>query len=130
MSVGGDPRTGRGGNVLTAGQLTRGRPLAVVLQAEPATGDGAVRRYDFADRIQLANALLDDGVPAVLVLPVLPARHASEVAQAVAAFANAPGLPGEGVRAALLRPVRAAVARQAGPAVLDEIILFLNARFA
>jgi len=130
MSVGGDPRTGRGGNVLTAGQLTRGRPLAVVLQAEPATGDGAVRRHDFADRIQLANALLDDGVPAVLVLPVLPARHASEVAQAVAAFANAPGLPGEGVRAALLRPVRAAVARQAGPAVLDEIILFLNARFA
>jgi hypothetical protein len=132
MNVSGEPRARRGGTLLAAGQLTRGRPLVVVLQAEPADGEGtgAVRRHDLADRIRLANALLDDGVPAVLVLPALPDRYASEVARTVAAFADAPGLSGEDIQAALLRPLRAALAGHTGPAALDDIILFLNARFA
>ena len=132
MNVSGKSRAGRDAKLLAARDLTRGRPLVVVLQAEPADGEGAgaARRYDLADKLRLATDLLDDGVPAVLVLPALPARIAREVALIVTSYADTPGRSAEDVQVDLLRPLRAAITRQVEPAVLDDVILFLNARYA
>jgi hypothetical protein len=132
MNVSGKSRAGHDAKLLAARDLTRGRPLVVVLQAEPADGEGAgaARRYDLADKLRLATDLLDDGVPAVLVLPALPARIAREVALIVTSYADTPGRSAEDVQVDLLRPLRAAITRQVEPAVLDDVILFLNARYA
>jgi hypothetical protein len=132
MNVSGESRAGRGATLLAVGDLARGRPLVVVLQAEPADGQGTgtVRRYDLADKLRLATSLLDDGVPAVLILPALPVRLAREVALIVTAFAETPGRSAEDIQVALLRPLREAIMRQVEPSVLDDIILFLNARYA
>jgi hypothetical protein len=112
--------------------LTRGRPVVVVLQAEPLGEEdsGTGRHYDLEDKLRLAMALTDDGVPAVLILPELPASLAREVARTVTAFAAAPGLSGNDVQATLLRPLRTVLMRHVEPTVLDDIILFLNARYA
>ena len=132
MNISGESRPGSAQILLEVKDLIKGAPAVVVLQAEPTDEEaaGAVRHYDLADKLQLATALLEAGVPAVLVVPGLPVSLAREVAFVVTAFALAPGWSGHEVRTALLRPLRAAVARQAGPAALDDIIMLLNARYA
>ena len=131
MNVSGESRLGRGATLLAVKDLTRQHPMVVVLQAQPADeeGAGAVQHYDLEDKVRLAMALLDDGIPAVLILPVLPARLAREVARLVTAFADAADRSGQDVRATLLRPLRAAITHHVEPAVLDDIILLLNARY-
>jgi hypothetical protein len=132
MNVSGDSGPGRAAYLLAAGDLIRDHPLVVVLQTEPAgeEGVGTVRPYDLADKLRLATALLEDSVPAVIVLPTLPAYLAREVARIVTAFADAPGLSGKDVGVTLLRPLRTAIAPHVEPGVLDNIILFLNAGYA
>lgn len=132
MDVSGGSRSGtiRDGTLLPVAGLTRGRPTVIVLQAEPADDEvaGTGRHHDLADKLRLATALMDDAVPGVLILPELPASLASEVARVVNAFADAPSPAGEYIQAGLLRPLRELIARRAKPAVLDDVILFLNAR--
>jgi hypothetical protein len=130
MTVSGD--SGRGARLLAGGDLSRGHPLVVVLQAELVGEEGAatVRPYDLANTLRLATALLEDGVPAVIVLPALPASLAREVARIVTAAADAPGWPAQDVRVTLLRPLRTAIAPQVEPGVLEHIIVFLNAGYA
>jgi hypothetical protein len=48
----------------------------------------------------------------------------------VTSYADTPGRSAEDVQVDLLRPLRAAITRQVEPAVLDDVILFLNARYA
>lgn len=132
MNLSGELRPGRGMALRTAEDLARRQPMVVVLQAEAAGREaaGAVGHDDLEDKMQLAMALLEDGVPAVLILPVLPAGLIREVRRLVTAFAEADGRSGPQIRATLVRPVRAAIARGAGPAVLDDVIVFLNGRYA
>jgi hypothetical protein len=132
MDVRGEVRPARGETLLTATELVRGHPLVVVLEAEPVGDEdvGTVRNDDLADKLRLATALIEDGVPAVLILPPLPVSCAHEAARTVAAFAEAPGVTGEIIRGALLRPLRQAIAGHVEHAVLDDIILFLNKRLS
>lgn len=133
MNISGESRPGSAEILLGVEDLIRGGvPAVVVLQAEPTDEEaaGTVRHYDLADKLQLATRLLEAGVPAVLVLPVLPAGLAREVALQVMAYAQAPDWSGHEVRTAFLGPLRAAVARQAGAAALDDIIMLLNAVYA
>jgi len=130
MDVRGEARPARGETLLTVTELARSRPLVVVLEAEPVGDEdvGTARNDDLEDKLKLATALIEDGVPAVLILPPLPVSCAHEAARTVAAFADAPGGSGETIRGALLRPLRQAIAGHIEHAVLDDIILFLNAR--
>jgi hypothetical protein len=130
MDVRGAAQPACGGTLLTVTELARGHPLVVVLEAEPVGGDdvGIARTDDLADKLRIAGALIEDGVAAVLVLPPLPASCVHEVTRTVATFADGPGLSGGSIRGALVRPVRQAIAWHTGPAVLDDIIVFLNAR--
>jgi hypothetical protein len=128
--VRGTAQPARGGTLLTITDLARGRPLVVVLEAEPVGSEdvGLARNDDLGDKLRLAAALTEGGVPAVLVLPPLPASCAHEVARTVAEFADAPGRSGQSIRVALLRPVREAIAGYVEQTVLDDVILFLNGR--
>ncbi len=132
MDVRGEPRPTRNGVLLTVTELAQSRPVVVVLQAEPVGDEdgGTARNDDLEDKLGLGAALIDDGVPAVLVLPPLPVPCAREVARTVTEFAAAPGLSGEAVQVDLLRPVRGVIAGHVEQVVLDDIILFLNARYS
>jgi hypothetical protein len=132
MNLSGELRPGRGVALRTAEDLARRQPMVVVLQAEAADQEaaGAVGHDDLEDKIQLAMALLEDGIPAVIILPVLPAGLTREVRRLVEAFAEADSRSGPQIRATLVRPLRAAIARGTGPAVLDDVIVFLNGRYA
>jgi hypothetical protein len=97
----------------------------VILQAEPAA-DAMVSAdppEDQPERLELAAALAEDGVPAVLVLPVLPAAATSELAQVITAHVRR--RPG-GDAQVLLTRLRAVIARHVPLPVLDDIALFLN----
>jgi hypothetical protein len=130
MDVRGEAGPARDRTLLTVTELARGCPLVVVLEAEPVGDEdaGTARNDDLEDKLRLATALIEDGIPAVLVLPALPVSGAHAVARTVAAFADAPGLSGDAIRVALLGPLRQAVAEHIEPAVLDDIIVFLNER--
>ena len=130
MDVRGTAQPARSGTLLTVTELARGHPLVLVLQTEPVSGEdaSAARNDDLADKLRLAAALIEDGVAAVVALPPLTPSCVHEVTRTVAKFADAPGLSGGSVRAALLRPLRQAVAGYAEPAVLDDVIMFLNGR--
>jgi hypothetical protein len=130
MDVSGEPgaRTPPRGSLISVADLTEGHPLGVVLQAEPADEESsdAVRRDGLTGKLQLAMALLDDGIPAVLILPELPVSAAREVARTVTAFADAADLSAANIRAALLRPLREVIARHVEPRVLDDVIVLVN----
>jgi hypothetical protein len=130
MDVSGESaaRAAPGARLLGVADLTRGRPLGVVLQAEPAGEESsdAVRRDGLTGKLRLATALVDDGVPVVLILPELPVSAAREVSRVVTAFADAPDPTAQDIRVALLRPLREVIERHVEPRALDDVILFLN----
>jgi hypothetical protein len=107
-------------------ELKHGQPAIVVLQAEPAPDDtiGPEPPDDQAEKLRLGVELARDGVPAVLLLPVLPASIVAGLAQIIATHAN--GAPG-GDAQRLLSRLRAAIAPHVPPPVLDDVVLFLNA---
>ncbi len=62
-------------------------------------------------------------IPAMLLLPVLPATIADELARIITEHA---ALPLSGRAQLLLTRLRAAAAPHVPPQVLDDIVLFLN----
>jgi hypothetical protein len=111
-------------SLLGAAELRQGQPALVVLQAEPAPsaiGDGPPD--DQPEKLALARELALDGVPAVLLLPALPAGTAHEAARVICAHAG----NRRGADAQVLLPrLRAVIAPHVPPPVLDDIALFLN----
>jgi hypothetical protein len=108
-------------------ELRRGQPAIVILQAEPAPGDtaGPEPPDDQAEKLRLGAELAGDGVPAVLLLPVLPAGIAADLAQVITTHLD--GRPG-GDAQVLLTRLRAAITPHVAPQVLDDVVLFLNAQ--
>jgi hypothetical protein len=109
-------------------ELKQSLPAMVVLQAEPAAGAiiGAGPPDDQAEKLRLGAALAVDGVPAVLLLPVLPAGITDELARIITTHIGRQQGADAGAQQLLTR-VRAAVAPHVPPQVLDDIVLFLNA---
>ena len=130
MDISGDAATTSAeadvGRLLGVSELKRGAPSVVILQAEPAAS--TVGRDeppdDQAEKLRLGAELARDGVPAVLLLPGLPTRLATEIALIITGYANS-GQRGGAQR--LLTRLRAAIAPQVRPPVLDDVVLFLNA---
>ena len=114
--------------LFTLTELKQLQPATVILQAEPVPGDaiGAGTPDDQAEKLLLGAALAGDGIPVVLLLPVLPAGTTDELARIVTAHAE---FGRSGDPQVLLTRVRAAVAPHVAPQVLDDIVLFLNARY-
>jgi hypothetical protein len=65
-------------------------------------------------------------VPAVLLLPVLPASIAQDISSVITRHANS-RRPADFQR--LLTRVRAVIAPRVAPQVLDDIALFLNEQY-
>jgi hypothetical protein len=108
-------------------ELTLPAPGIVVLQAEPTASDtiGATPPDDQAEKLKLAAELAQDGIPAVILLPVVPGSIAVELAQVIIAHAK----DQRGVDPlTLLRQLRAAITPHVPPQVLDDVILILNER--
>lgn len=107
-------------------ELAAGQPAIVVLQAEPAPGAtvGTEAPDDQAEKLELGAALSADGVPAVLLLPVLPDTIATQVAEIVTGH-----LKGRLDRSPqfLLTRLRGVIAPHVAPPVLDDVVLFLHA---
>jgi hypothetical protein len=114
--------------LLGARDLKVRQPGIVILQAEPVAlaiaGFPLTPPDDQPEKLALAAELAQDGVPAVLVLPVLPDSIADEIARAVAAHAGR--YEGGHQADALLTRLRAIITPQVPPPVLDDIVLFLN----
>jgi hypothetical protein len=110
--------------LLDAEHLVRERPALVVLQAEPT--DELVDlslQDDLPERLALAADLIEAGVPAVLVLPALPIDLARTAMETTAAYAASPQIED----ARLLRAqLRRALNPHVEPAVLDDLVLFVN----
>ena len=111
--------------LLTARDLHQGLPSIVILQAEPADGDviGTDPPDDQAEKLRLAAALASDGVPAVLLLPILPANTQDALSDLITAPARQAHPSNAQV---LLRQLRKAIAPHVPPQVLDDVVLFLN----
>jgi hypothetical protein len=78
---------------------------------------------DQAEKLRLGSALALDGVPAVLLLPVLPSAIMSDVAEIVTSHAKVhQGGDAEG----LLARLRAAITPHVAAQALDDVVLFLN----
>jgi hypothetical protein len=111
-------------SLLGAQELQQGQPGLVVLQAEPASGAiGDAPPADQAEKLALARELALDGIPAVLLLPALPAGPAYQVAQAITRDSWG-GRSGDARD--LLSRLRKIVKPHVPPPVLDDIVLFLN----
>jgi hypothetical protein len=118
--------------LLDAGQLVRGRPALVVLQAEPADEVVDVGLSDDSpERLALAADLIEAGAPAVLVVPALRTDLARTVIQAIATQtatwqSNSNTKDARNLRTKLRRAIktRSADAWQ----VLDDLVLYLNPR--
>ena len=112
------------GQLLGEADLRNGHPQLIVLQAEPIDGDvGTDPPADQAEKLQLGALLIEYRVPAVLLLPVLPASIARDLSSVITAHASSPH-PRDFQR--LLTKVRAVIAPRVAPQVLDDIALFLN----
>ena len=110
--------------LLDVTELKSGSPDMVILQAEPVSVDPADLRLsdEHAERLQLGAALAGDGVPAVFLLPALPADTTAEVARLITAHAR--GLPGQDAQV-LLTGLRKTI-EQVTPRSLDDVVLFLS----
>jgi hypothetical protein len=107
-------------------EITHKVPRLVILQAEP-TGDEVVGTDPPADqpeKLALAAELVTDGVPAVLLLPEVPAGIAGDIARAVNTYPTV----AQGDAQRLLVRLRTIIAPHVPPQVLDDIVLFLNER--
>jgi hypothetical protein len=115
------------GQLLTETDLRNGQPQLIVLQAEPIDGDvGSDPPPDQAEKLQLGALLIESRVPAVLLLPVLPASIAQDISSLITRHANA-RRPADFQR--LLTRVRAVIAPRVAPQVLDDIALFLSEQY-
>jgi len=104
-------------------ELRQGRPHLVVLQREPA--DATVSGEppeDQAERLELAVGLVEDGAPAVLLLPVVPAVAVAPIAELIT---TAP-VAGRGDVQRLVTALRKTIEPHVPPQVLDDVVLFLN----
>jgi hypothetical protein len=124
VDTAGGPAMDLAGELVTTQLITGSRPQLVILQAEPA-GDARVPgpSDDIAEKLALAAALIEDGIPSVLLLPVLPAALARRIAGLVTAHATARRRDDPRV---LLVKVRKLITGHVSPTVLDNVILFLN----
>jgi hypothetical protein len=131
MDVSGDssvpaeaPSSAPGGRqLLGTGELREGNPFIVILQGAPIDAPiGGGPPDDQAEKLSLAAELVTDHVPAVLLLPVLPASIAPDIAKAV----TARPVTGRGEVQRLLTELREIIAPHVPPPVLDDIVLFLN----
>jgi hypothetical protein len=113
--------------LLAVTDLERTQPAMVILQAEPGQADtiGAVPPDDQAEKLRLGAALASDGIPAVLLLPVLPAGIMGELARIITTHIGQQQ-GGDARVQVLLTRLREAVAPHVAPQVLDDIVLFLN----
>jgi hypothetical protein len=108
--------------------LTRSRPSLAILQAEPMEAPFDEFRSgsladDLPEKLQLATDLIAAGIPAVLILPVLPEVALRPMADLIRAHAEAP--PDEDPR--LLRRLFRGILKDMVPLdILDDLILFLN----
>jgi hypothetical protein len=111
--------------LLDATELAGTRAAIVILQAEPVPGDTIASGPpdDQAEKLLLAAELAADGGGAVLLLPVLPAGITAEVARILAAHIQPRVADGP---QALLTKLRTEIAPHIPPAVLDDVVLFLN----
>jgi hypothetical protein len=107
-------------------ELEEGSPQLVILQAIPSATElaGSALREDEPEKLALAAGLAEDGVPAILLLPVLPASLVPEVARAITAQRVA--REGRGDAQRLLARLRKVIAPHVPPQVLDDIVLFLD----
>jgi hypothetical protein len=115
------------GQVLNEAELRNGEPQLIVLQAEPIDGDvGAEPPADQPEKLQLGALLIESRVPAVLLLPVLPASIAQVISETVMKHAR----QGQALDfQRLLSNIRKVIMPHVHPQVLDDVVLFLNERF-
>jgi hypothetical protein len=105
-------------------ELTAGQPGIVILQAEPATDEiGADPPDDQAEKLTLGMELADSGVPAVLLLPILPAGLTEEISRTITRHVTL--TRGQDAQR-LLTKLRKLITPHVPPQVLDDIVLFLN----
>jgi hypothetical protein len=124
VSTAGGPAMDVDGNLVTTRLIAAGNPQLVILQAEPVS-DARVTgpADDMTEKLALAAALVEDGIPSVLLLPVLPAALAPQISRIVTAHATSRRRDDP---RALLVKVRKLITGHVGLAVLNSVILFLN----
>lgn len=112
------------GDLVTTRLISASKPQLVILQAEPAS-DARVTgpSDDMTEKLALAAALIEDGIPSVLLLPVLPAAFARQISRIVTAYATSRHRDDP---RALLVKVRKVITGHVSLVVLDDVILFLN----
>jgi hypothetical protein len=126
ISTAGGPAMDLESRLLVARQIAEGSPQLAILQAEPADDARTLSPSDdLAEKLPLAAELIQDGTPAVLLLPVLPAVLARRVARTV--IAHASSRHRDDPRPLLLR-LRGLIAPHVAPEVLDDVILFMNSQ--
>ena len=106
-------------------ELKQAHPAVVILQAEPAADDviGTEPPDDQPEKLQLGADLAGDGVPAVLLLPVLPAGITADLARIISSHLSV--RPGSDAQV-LLTQLRDAISPHVPAQVLDDVVLFLN----
>jgi hypothetical protein len=115
--------------LLDARRLLDSRPALVVIQAEPTDQRvDAGLQDDAPERLALAAELIENGAPAVLVVPVLPVALALIVPRAAVAYGpGAPGWPHPAAAARLVAMrIRLDLLEHVEPSFLDDIVLFVN----
>ena len=89
VDTAGGPAMDVDGNLVTTRLISAGKPQLVILQAEPASDARAASPSDdMAEKLALAAALIEDGIPSVFLLPVLPATLAPQISRLVTAYAT------------------------------------------
>lgn len=118
--------TSGAGELLGTGQLTRGNPSLLVLQAEPYAGDLADGGPDELPQMLALAVDVTQNRPGcdVLIVPALSAYLTMDVVDAIVEHASSPGRGSRVLQARLRQVLRPEVP----PAVLDDLVLFFHAR--
>ena len=112
------------GDLVTTRLISASKPQLVILQAEPASDTRvADPSDDMTEKLALAAALIEDGIPSVLLLPVLPAAFARQISRIVTAHATSRHRDDP---RALPVKVRKLITGHVSLVALDDVILFLN----
>ncbi len=130
LDVSGDAAEAAGtSELLSAEVLTSGRPRLIILQAEPVAEVIDIRLIDdLREKLALAADLMEDGAPAVLILPALPARLLGTVAQTIVKEQDARRRGATYGPEQMQTKLRSAIAEAVASSVLDDIVLLMNAR--
>jgi hypothetical protein len=125
LDVSGDAAEAAGTSELPGAEvLTSRHPRLIILQAEPVIGEIDVRPVDdLPEKLALAADLMEAGARAVLILPALPASLILVITTTIARW-GARGTEEESMQ----KKLRTALAGTVDPSVLDDIVLFKNAR--